>query len=109
MAKHVGVDTVRGAQALYVANLMVTWLDTASGMSALRRIVRESCDSRSYPSALQVNVATEDPDTWAAAREVGREFLAQANGDSAFDLYAIGHCHIDTGELTPSRSRLILC
>jgi hypothetical protein len=44
-----------------------------------------------------VNIATEDPETWAVAREAGRGFLAQANGDSAFDLYAVGHCHIDTG------------
>jgi len=44
-----------------------------------------------------VNIATEDPETWARAREVGQQFLKQTNGDAAFELYASGHCHIDTG------------
>mgnify|MGYP001141244836 CR=1 FL=1 len=97
MAKHVGVDTVRGAQALYVANLMVKPTTLTSFGLPVAKLTAFVVLRFHVPG--QVNIATEDPETWAVAREAGREFLAQANGDSAFDLYAVGHCHIDTGTL----------
>lgn len=43
----------------------------------------------------------DDPSTWAPARELGRAFLAETNGDAQLNLSAIGHAHIDTAWLWP--------
>ena len=62
-------DTARGSEALHVANDAINCIKTGS-----------STDLKS-------------------ALEITREFLQKANSSSAHDVYAVGHCHIDTAWL----------
>lgn len=70
-ARFLPENSPRGNQALYVANQIVN------------------------------TYRFEDPSTIQASRQIAANFLAQKNGDSQFQLFAIGHCHIDTAWLWP--------
>eukprot|EP00698_Gefionella_okellyi_P018951 TRINITY_DN5750_c0_g1_i1.p1 TRINITY_DN5750_c0_g1~~TRINITY_DN5750_c0_g1_i1.p1 ORF type:complete len:1038 (+),score=216.96 TRINITY_DN5750_c0_g1_i1:115-3228(+) len=71
MAEHLPEESVRGAKALFVGNEMVN------------------------------NCEPADPTTYGKAREIAKRFTQQKNGEGAFSVTAMGHCHIDTAWLWP--------
>ncbi|KAG1178970.1 hypothetical protein G6F70_004929 [Rhizopus microsporus] len=72
-------DSVRGSQALYTANRIMN--------------VFSAGDDRSIVEALKIS----------------REFLNAKNGDAQHEVYAVGHCHIDTGWLWPFEETIRKC
>ncbi len=71
MAHQLPKDSARAFQALDTANEMV--------------------------NAIQL----DDRATWAQGRALAQAFLAEKNGDSQHQVYALGHAHIDTAWLWP--------
>ncbi len=64
-----GEGEQRGFQALFTANEMVNLCDPAN------------------------------PSSFAAARSLAQKFFAQKNGESQHVAHAMGHCHIDSGNI----------
>ncbi|CAG8529788.1 12341_t:CDS:10 [Funneliformis caledonium] len=71
MAKEIPEDSVRSAQALYVANNIINIFQPGDDKSILE------------------------------GRKVAKEFLKNKNGSTQHKLTAVGHCHIDTAWLWP--------
>lgn len=71
MAKELGEDSLRGSQALFCANNIIN--------------VFIPGDDQSLRQGLKI----------------AQEFLLSKNGDAQHEIYAIGHCHIDTAWLWP--------
>jgi len=71
MAKELGANTPRGAQAMFTANQMINLIHL------------------------------DDPATWEAARKLAKEFFSARTGEGQLNLSAIGHAHIDTAWLWP--------
>ncbi|GBC03648.1 hypothetical protein RclHR1_05230010 [Rhizophagus clarus] len=71
MAKEIPNDTVRSAQALYIANNIVNVFRPGDNKTILE------------------------------GRKIAQEFLKNKNGSTQHKLTAVGHCHIDTAWLWP--------
>jgi alpha-mannosidase len=71
MAAQLPANTSRGAKALFTANEMVN------------------------------TIRMDDRTTWHAANAIAAKYLSAHNGESQFNLSAIGHAHIDTAWLWP--------
>ncbi|KAG2194972.1 hypothetical protein INT47_002828 [Mucor saturninus] len=71
MAKELAEDSLRGSQALFCANNIIN--------------VFVPGDDQSLRQGLKI----------------AQEFLVSKNGDAQHEIYAIGHCHIDTAWLWP--------
>jgi alpha-mannosidase len=71
MAKELGPNTPRGAQAMFAANQMIN------------------------------TIHLEDRETWKQARKIAQEFFSQKTGEGQLNLSAVGHAHIDTAWLWP--------
>ncbi|CAI2163478.1 3771_t:CDS:10 [Funneliformis geosporum] len=71
MAKEIPEDTVRSAQALYIANNIINVFRPGDNKSILE------------------------------CRKMAQEFLKNKNGSTQHKLTAVGHCHIDTAWLWP--------
>lgn len=71
MAQNLPLNAPRGAQALFTANQIIDRIDV------------------------------DDRSTWAAGKQLAKDFLAAHNGDGQLNLSAIGHAHIDTAWLWP--------
>ncbi len=44
------------------------------------------------------SVEPNDPSTFAEGKKITEKYLSQRNGEGTFNVFAVGHCHIDTGE-----------
>lgn len=75
-ARHLAADSLRGQQALYFGNLICNTFDKNDRLS------------------------------WAKCREIANNYLKQTNGTAQHKVTAIGHCHIDTGNLRAFSSRV---
>lgn len=71
MAKELGPNTPRGAQAMFTANQMINVIHL------------------------------DDPTTWPQARELAKAFFSARTGEGQLNLSAVGHAHIDTAWLWP--------
>lgn len=71
MAQHIPESNQRSFQALYTVNRMMN-----------------AC-------------AADQPETYAAARQISKKFLSERNGDSAHTIHALGNAHIDSAWLWP--------
>lgn len=79
MAKELAEDSLRGSQALFCANNIIN--------------VFVPGDDQSLRQGLKI----------------AQEFLVSKNGDAQHEIYAIGHCHIDTAWLWPFDETIRKC
>ncbi|KAG2190749.1 hypothetical protein INT46_003001, partial [Mucor plumbeus] len=71
MAKDLPEDSLRGSQALFTANRIINAFSPGDDNSIIQGL------------------------------KIANEFLQSKNGDAQHEIYAIGHCHIDTAWLWP--------
>lgn len=71
MAKDLPEDSLRGSQALFTANKIINAFSSNDDTSMIRGL------------------------------EIANTFLKAKNGDAQHEIFAIGHCHIDTAWLWP--------
>ncbi|KAI9276187.1 galactose mutarotase-like domain-containing protein [Sporodiniella umbellata] len=79
MGKDLAEDSLRGSQALYTANRITNAFQTGNDQSLIEGL------------------------------RIAREFLSAKNGDSQHEVYAVGHCHIDTAWLWPFEETIRKC